>query len=141
MTSIPPALRAPFFEIGPKNLLRLPEIVEVAAAAARAGRENAVSVIVTVPAPVIAQVQRAVPDVFVFAEQADWGIHGEDLLVARDSETFARHILRLLADPALARHLGAAGRRYVEQHHDWNVIGGQLEVIYRETIAAYGRSR
>ncbi|WP_162253405.1 triose-phosphate isomerase [Microbacterium sp. Root180] len=64
-------LSAPFFEIGPKNLLRLPAIIEVALAAVRAGDENGVSVIVTVPAPLIAQVQRAVPDVFVFAQTMD----------------------------------------------------------------------
>lgn len=71
MTSHTPGLSAPFFEIGPKNMLRLPAIIEVASAAARAGEEHAVSVIVSVPAPVISQVQRAVPGVFVFAQTMD----------------------------------------------------------------------
>ncbi len=66
-----PQLRAPFFEIGPKNLLRLDDTIDIAAAAAKAGRENGVSIIVTVPAPHIALVQAAVPDVLVFAQTMD----------------------------------------------------------------------
>lgn len=66
-----PALSAPFFEIGTKNLLRLPDTIEVASAAAQAGRDHGVSVIMTVPAPIIAAVQHAVPDVFVFAQTMD----------------------------------------------------------------------
>jgi len=64
-------LTAPFFEIGPKNLLRLAEIVDVAVAAEAAGRRHDVSVILTVPAPLIAPVRAAVPGVFVFAQSMD----------------------------------------------------------------------
>jgi len=59
---------APFFELGAKNLLRLPELLEVAAAAQSAGLHHEVSVILTVPAALIAPVQAAVPGVFVFAQ-------------------------------------------------------------------------
>jgi len=65
------ALRPPFFEIGPKNLLRLPEIVSVAKAAASAGERHGVSVILTVPTALIAQVRAAVPGVLVFAQGVD----------------------------------------------------------------------
>lgn len=61
-------LAAPFFEIGPKNLLRLPAIVDIATAAQAAGRRHGVRVIFTVPTPLIAQVRDAVPDVLVFAQ-------------------------------------------------------------------------
>ncbi|PRA81211.1 triose-phosphate isomerase [Microbacterium sp. MYb66] len=64
-------LRSPFFEIGPKNLLRLPEIVSVAEAAASAGERHGVSVILTVPTALIAPVRTAVPGVFVFAQGVD----------------------------------------------------------------------
>jgi triosephosphate isomerase len=67
----PRRLAAPFFEVGPKNLLRLAEVVDVATAAAAAGAEHAVSVIFTVPAPLIAPVRDAVPGVFVFAQSMD----------------------------------------------------------------------
>lgn len=66
-----PALRSPFFEIGPKNLLRLPEIVSVAETAASAGDRHGVSVILTVPTALIALVRNAVPGVLVFAQGVD----------------------------------------------------------------------
>jgi len=59
-------------------------------------------------------------------------VDGEHLLVAEDAATFAQHILDLFADQAMQRRLGTAGRRYVEQHHDWDRIAGRLEQIYTE---------
>jgi glycosyltransferase involved in cell wall biosynthesis len=61
-------------------------------------------------------------------------VEGEHLLVADDAATFAQHVVRLLDDPELQRRLGAAGRRYVETHHDWNTIAAQLESIYERSI-------
>jgi len=58
-------------------------------------------------------------------------VAGQDLLVAQDSTEFARAVLNLLEDPDLAARLGAAGRRYVERHHDWDVVAARLEDIYR----------
>lgn len=57
--------------------------------------------------------------------------HETELLVAASKETFAQHVLRLLDDENLRCRLGQAGRRYVEQHHDWNAIVAQLESFYR----------
>ena len=57
-------------------------------------------------------------------------IDGEHLLIARDAESFAQHILRLLSEPGLRRRIGRAARRYVERHHDWDQIVGDLERIY-----------
>jgi len=59
-------------------------------------------------------------------------VDGEHLLVAEDAATFAQYILDLFAEQALQRRLGTAGRRYVEQHHDWDRIAGRLEQIYTE---------
>lgn len=64
-------ITAPFFEIGPKNLLRLPQIIDVAAAAARSGAQHRVQVIVTVPIALITAVRAAVPDILVFAQALD----------------------------------------------------------------------
>ena len=47
---------------------------------------------------------------------------------------FAEQILRLLSDDALRERISAAGRRYVEAHHDWNAIAAQLETIYLRSI-------
>ncbi len=91
-----------------------------------AGIQNKVLEAMACATPVVASRQA------VAALQA---IPGEHLLVADDAQDFARCLLCLLDDPELARRLGAAGRRYVEQHHDWDAIAAQLEEIYREAIA------
>ncbi len=57
---------------------------------------------------------------------------GEDLLVEQEPEAFARAVVDLLDDPEQQRRLSAAGRCYVEDHHHWNVIAGQLESVYRQ---------
>jgi triosephosphate isomerase (TIM) len=62
---------APFFEVGPKNLLRLPDIIEVAVAAESAGAREQVSVILTVPTALISRTKAAAPNVFVFAQGMD----------------------------------------------------------------------
>lgn len=59
---------------------------------------------------------------------------GEHLLVADNADDFAREILNLLEDDIRRERLGLAGRRYVEQHHDWGLIAANLEEIYMEAI-------
>lgn len=61
----------------------------------------------------------------------------EHLLVGRDPAELARQVLRLLGDQDLQRRLAAAGRRYVESHHDWKTIVAQLESIYVDSIAQF----
>ena len=61
-------------------------------------------------------------------------VSDRDLLVAATAGDFAAGVVRVLEDGALAGRLGAAGRRYVEAHHDWGVVTGQLEHIYEECI-------
>jgi len=59
---------------------------------------------------------------------------GEQLLVTESAEQAAAAILRLLDDATLRERLGRAGRRYVEQHHDWNAVAGRLEAVYEEVL-------
>jgi sugar transferase (PEP-CTERM/EpsH1 system associated) len=59
---------------------------------------------------------------------------GQDLLVADQPAEFAATILALLDDREQQRKLSAAGRRYVEQHHNWDHIAAQLEEIYLAAI-------
>jgi len=59
---------------------------------------------------------------------------GQDCLVANSLQTFAEAILDLLNNPALRERVSAAGRRYVETHHDWAAIAAQLESIYTRSI-------
>ena len=57
---------------------------------------------------------------------------GADCLVAESPDAFAEAILRLIEDRRLCEEMGAAGRRYVEQHHDWDEIAGRLENVYED---------
>jgi sugar transferase (PEP-CTERM/EpsH1 system associated) len=59
---------------------------------------------------------------------------GQDLLVADQPAEFAATVLALLDDREQQRKLSAAGRRYVEQHHNWDYIAAQLEEIYLAAI-------
>lgn len=52
---------------------------------------------------------------------------GEDYLVADGIDTRAGTISALLQDGVRADTLGAAGRRYVRDHHDWDRVLDQLE--------------
>lgn len=58
----------------------------------------------------------------------------QDLLVGLDPADFAKQILKLIANPDLRQSIGANGRAYVEEHHHWGRITGQLESIYRVAI-------
>ncbi len=62
---------------------------------------------------------------------------GEELLAAEGAEELARAVLQLLEDGKLRDRLGQAGRSYVEEHHEWNRIAGQLEEIYTEEIRRF----
>lgn len=64
-------LSAPFFEIGPKNLLRRSEIEPVVVAAGIAGTDHGVSVLLTVPTALIAPVHDLRAGVHVLAQGMD----------------------------------------------------------------------
>ncbi|MFH8252033.1 triose-phosphate isomerase [Microbacterium sp. B2969] len=66
-----PPLTAPFFEIGPKNLLRREALAELTLAAGRAGADYGVSVVVTVPNVLIAPIADLDAGVHVFAQGMD----------------------------------------------------------------------
>ncbi|WP_322513154.1 glycosyltransferase [Chloroflexus sp.] len=55
---------------------------------------------------------------------------GRDLIVAGDANSFAHAILTLLTDDERRAALGQAGRRYVEQHHNWQQSVAKLEAGY-----------
>jgi polysaccharide biosynthesis protein PslH len=61
-------------------------------------------------------------------------VPGRDVLVEDHPEAFANAIVQLLDDVRQQELLSSAGRRFVEKHHDWNVISSQLEVIYNHVI-------
>jgi glycosyltransferase involved in cell wall biosynthesis len=58
-------------------------------------------------------------------------------MVAADPHDFARAVITLLDDPQRRDAMGAAGRRYVETCHDWDIIAENLEQIYKDAQTAY----
>jgi glycosyltransferase involved in cell wall biosynthesis len=61
---------------------------------------------------------------------------GLELLVADSPSAFAQAIVRLLREPQLRQRLAATGYQYVNQHHHWPSIAGQLEASYDLLCAA-----
>jgi polysaccharide biosynthesis protein PslH len=59
---------------------------------------------------------------------------GQDLLIADGADGLAAAIGSLLDDAGLARALGAAGRAYVERHHDWDAVTRRFELIYEQVL-------
>jgi glycosyltransferase involved in cell wall biosynthesis len=59
---------------------------------------------------------------------------GEHFLVGESADEFAAHVVHLLNDCRLADRIGAAGRRYVEEHHDWNRLAARLEEVYQRAM-------
>jgi starch synthase len=63
----------------------------------------------------------------------------------RDPDGFAADLAdrvnRLLADPPLARRMGAAGRRRAVERFSWDAIARRTAEIYREVVARESRRR
>jgi glycosyltransferase involved in cell wall biosynthesis len=58
-------------------------------------------------------------------------MHERDILIADRPEDFAAAVLRLLGDPALARHLADNGRRLAETVYDYRVACRPLDALYQ----------
>ena len=58
-----------------------------------------------------------------------------DLLIGDDAAAFARQAVRLLRDDALRALIARHGREYVQTHHDWGPIVGDLARHYAAMIA------
>jgi triosephosphate isomerase len=69
-------LSVPFFEIGPKNVLRRPELHELLAAAQLHSRRYEVSVIATLPVTEIEAAALLFPDLHLFAQHMDPDLPG-----------------------------------------------------------------
>jgi glycosyltransferase involved in cell wall biosynthesis len=65
---------------------------------------------------------------------------GRDLLVAETATEFADAALRVMEDAELWTILCQNGRKYVEQHHDWQEVTDRLITIYQQAIADYHKN-
>ena len=81
----------PFFEIGPKNILRRPQLERLAHVAGDASRANGVTVILTVPTAMIAPIADLATGVLVFAQGMDLEPLGEfEAVAANEPGTLVR---------------------------------------------------
>jgi len=53
--------------------------------------------------------------------------HGRNIRLADDPEDFAAAVIELLRNRKEAARMAAAGRRFVEEHFAWDVIGARFE--------------
>jgi glycosyltransferase involved in cell wall biosynthesis len=83
-------------------------------------------------APIVATAVGGVP------ELVHDGEHGV-LVPPSDPSALAAAIVRLVADPALARRLGDAARARQRERYDLDVVVGRLQDLYLELYAASGR--
>jgi len=63
---------------------------------------------------------------------------GGDVLVADDSASVARQVIRLLEEAPLRRELGESGRRLVEGSFSWEVLCARLVEGIEEVLRAGG---
>lgn len=61
---------------------------------------------------------------------------GRNILIANTASDFANAIIRVLNDEPLRVALSKAGRRTVEQHYSWDVIGSRLRAAYGTVLSA-----
>ena len=66
---------------------------------------------------------------------------GRDYIVANTAEEQASAIRDLLREPQRARELGAAARRYVDEHYDWERVFDPLEDILKDAVQQRGTNR
>ena len=74
-----PSFRAPFFEIGPKNMLRRPELHKLLAVAQLHSRQYGVSLIATLPVTEIEPASLLFPDIHLFAQHMDPDMPGRSV--------------------------------------------------------------
>jgi glycosyltransferase involved in cell wall biosynthesis len=60
---------------------------------------------------------------------------GENLLLADNPEAFARAVVRVLHEPALAAQLADGGRRTGEAHYDWRRVYPAWDEVYERALA------
>ena len=61
------------------------------------------------------------------ATQGVEGVAERDYLVREDAAQLAQAVIELLQSPTRAAELGRRGRRFVEDHYDWEVVFRPLD--------------
>ncbi len=75
------------------------------------------------------------------ATQGTEGTPGEHFMLAESADQQIEAVCDLLGNPAQAHELGSAGRRYVEDHYDWEVTLEPLDAMLESAQAAHRAAR
>ncbi len=59
---------------------------------------------------------------------------GQEILIGNSAEDYANKVVRVLSDPALRQTLSRNGRKLIEDKHDWEVIGQQLDEFIQRSV-------
>ena len=62
---------------------------------------------------------------------------GRDILIGDTPEEFAAHVIRLLADRALADNVAAAARTLVRDRYTWARSGAMLDEVVRLAVSEW----
>jgi glycogen synthase len=84
--------------------------------------------------PVVASAVGGIPEVVVPRETGF-------LVPPADPQALAEALNCVLRNRTMARHMGLAGRRRVEQHFSWTSIAGQTQQTYLELLQEKGKVR
>jgi sugar transferase (PEP-CTERM/EpsH1 system associated) len=66
-------------------------------------------------------------------------VHGQHFLAAETPEAFARQVVRVMREPALAYRLAGEARRLLERSYRWEQSVSELEEIYHSVIERRSR--
>ena len=143
-----PPLSLPFFEIGPKNILRRQELHELLAAAQLHSRRYRVSVIATLPVTEIEPAALLFPDLHLFAQHMDPDLPGksvgriiaEALADAGASGVMLNHADHLMPRDDVAAAVVTVIERDV-QELDVPALSGKLATLAYISPRAFGALR
>ncbi len=62
---------------------------------------------------------------------------GRTGLLSSDAASLAADMARIAADPELARSLGEAARRHVDEHFSAGKVVARIEAVYQEAVARH----
>ena len=105
----------PFFEIGPKNMLRRPELHELLAAAQEHSRAYGVSVVATLPVTEIEPASALFPHIFLFTWHMDRDLPGSSVgrVIAEALVDAGADGVMLYEPRAMIGHSGGARRPWI----------------------------
>jgi sugar transferase (PEP-CTERM/EpsH1 system associated) len=71
------------------------------------------------------------------ALQGTWATPADGVRMAESPYAFTHELVTLLKEHALQRQCALQARRYVQEHHQWDIHNARLEALLRETVTAH----